>query len=264
MGQPSRVPETNVLFFPQARREEDFRSQHQKQAQRDEAVGSQRPHSVVSEYAIVSLTSGDQASVLASPQNVHIVSSSSLRLLITALVLLALLPTLSMAALWASGSPPAQASVEYGAEVTITLATISVPTTLKATAGEKTPFPIAIDGAKSIEADSMIVVSHLPQGSTFSAGRISGQTAWTLAPGETKDLQLALPGTAHGETALIIQLVAADGRLIDDDAMIVEVYQASSAKIAVHRITTQVIRPTWDEEPGETVVETEAPLQAAQ
>ena len=256
MGQPSRLPETNVLFFPQARREEDFRNQHRKQAQRDEAVGSQRPHSA--------LTGGDQAPVRASPQSVRIVSSSSLRLLITALVLIALLPTLSMAALWAGGSPPAQASVEYGAEVTITLATISVPTTLKATAGEKTPFPIAIDGAKSLEADSMIVVSRLPQGSTFSAGRTSGQTAWTLAPGETKDLQLALPGTANGETALMIQLVAADGRLIDDDATIVEVYQASSAKIAVHRITTQVIRPTWDQEPGEMGVEIEAPLQAAQ
>jgi hypothetical protein len=169
-----------------------------------------------------------------------------------------------MAALWASGSPPAQASVEYGAEVTITLATISVPTTLKATAGEETPFPIAIDGAKSIEGDSMIVVSRLPQGSTFSGGRTSGQTAWTLALGETKDLQLALPGTAHGETALIIQLVAADGRLIDDDATIVEVDRASSAKIAVHRITTQVIRPTWDQGSGEMGVEIKAPLQAAQ
>jgi len=63
MGQPCRLPETNVLFFPQAWREEDFRSQHQKKAQRDKAMGSQRPHSVVSDYAIVSLTSGDRASV---------------------------------------------------------------------------------------------------------------------------------------------------------------------------------------------------------
>lgn len=264
MGQPSRLPETNVLLFPQARREEDFQSKHQKQAHRDEAVGSQRPHAVVSDYAIVSLKTGDQSPVLCSVQSVQLVWSSGLLFLIIALVLLAFLPTLGMATLWASGSPPAQASVENGTEVVITLATISVPTMLQARAGEKTPFPIAIDAAEWVETDSRVVVSRLPQGSTFSAGRTSGETAWILAPGETKDLQLALPGTAHGETALMIQLVAADGRLIDDAATIVKVYQASSAEIAVRRITTQVIRPNWDQEPGEMGVEIEAPLQARQ
>ena len=58
MGQPSRVPETNVLFFPQAWREEDFRSQHQKQAHRDEAVASQRPHGVVSDWALSGVVFG--------------------------------------------------------------------------------------------------------------------------------------------------------------------------------------------------------------
>jgi hypothetical protein len=264
MGQPSRLPETNVVFFPQARRDEDLQSKHQRQAHRDEAVGSQRPHGVVSDYAIVSLKTGDRTPILLSVPSVQLVSSPSLLFLITALVLLALLPTLGMAVLWVSGSPRAQASVENGTEVVITLATISVPTVLEARAGEKTPFPIAIDAADWVETDSRVVVSRLPQGSTFSAGRISGETAWILAPGETKDLQLVLPGTAHGETALMIQLVAADGHLIDDAATIVEVYQPSSAEIAVRRITTQVVRPTWDQEPSEMGVEIEAPLEARQ
>lgn len=240
MGQLNRLPQTNVLFFPGARVEEGSASQFG-----ESQGGDYRPS--------VNDAQVELRAILDSLKSVHIVSSSGLRVLMIVLVLLAALPSLSMAAIWfgrtaISPSRSGDVSPAYGAEVTISFPVISIPAMLKATAGENMPFPVGVDGADPVEVDSTIAISRLPQGSTFSAGKPDGKTTWKLALGDIDNLHLLLPKTARDETTLLIQLLAADGRVISDAATIIEVTNVSETSILVRRIKTEVVpSPGWDQ-----------------
>jgi hypothetical protein len=253
MGLPNRIPQTNVLPFPLARVEEDGSSQLEESqggdyragvTERSAAHTLQRP-AILEGYLLVPLPGDDKRAIL------------GLRFLIAALVLFAVLQSLSMTAvLWLGRSDIASsalvgASSKHDAEVIITLPAISMPTMLKANAGDSTPFPVAIDGTDPVEGGGAIVISRLPQGSSFSAGTPDGDTTWKLAPGEIDNLHLVLPKTLREETALMIQLIASDGHVISDAATIIEVTNLSEANIPVHRIRTQVVPGHVEDQPSQ-------------
>jgi hypothetical protein len=91
---------------------------------------------------------------------------------------------------------------------------LSAPDSVDAQAGQEVPFAITLDGTDALPARSIIAVSGLPMGASFSEGRPYGETEWTFRPDEIGDLKLLLPSSARGQATLKVQLAAADGRMI--------------------------------------------------
>ncbi|MGZ5861750.1 MAG: SH3 domain-containing protein [Methyloceanibacter sp.] len=166
-----------------------------------------------------------------APWGVHV--------LIVVLVLVALVPSTTLGAMvwlgmlpapWMRGAPHdgVPSAIEQ-ASVTATLApattlpkqamevpavALSAPDSVDAQAGQEVPFAITLDGTDALPARSIIAVSGLPVGASFSEGRPYGETEWTFRPNEIGDLKLLLPSRARGEATLKVQLAAADGRKI--------------------------------------------------
>jgi hypothetical protein len=152
------------------------------------------------------------------------------RVLIAALVLLALLPNLTVAAfVWlpALWTDPPQAKVELPVREDTTGArdthpkeaakrppALTVPSILEASAGEDIVLPIALDGTDGVPFRSAIAISGLPVGATLSSGRPYGAAGWNLQPDEIGDLHLVVPDAASGEARLQIQLVDPAGEII--------------------------------------------------
>jgi len=115
-------------------------------------------------------------------------SSSGLQKLIGILILIAILPNLSLAAIFwldmiekpeprllamaPNASPVPQSQTVVPAPV------LSAPSMLKATAGETVPLPVALDGTDAVPARSIISISGLPHGSRLSSGHPYGETEW--------------------------------------------------------------------------------------
>jgi hypothetical protein len=187
-------------------------------------------------------------------------SAWGMRTLIAMLMLIALVPSATLGALmwlgvvpapWIAGAPHdgAPSAVEQ-ASVTATLApattlpkqavevpavALTAPDRLEAQAGQEVAFAITLDGTDALPPRSIIAVSGLPQGSSFSDGRPYGDTEWTFRPDEIGDLKLQLAPGAVGETTLKVQLAAADGRLIAG--------AETALKIAPDPKTALVLRP---------------------
>jgi len=282
MSQPDLIPSDNILPFPQARvHKAEVEAHKDSRANRQALKVVDLPpgftldgHGPVRGYLVARLYSdekeptanlyrgrarrrlSDEGHSRASkaPNSSAPVLRSGLRAF-GILSLAVLLPILVLGALlWlgqtndTSSRPvmpltgPAQA-----AQATILLPVLSAPTTLKAFAGQRTRFPIAIKGSKPVTGDT-ILISRLPPGSAFSAGAAQGQTSWRLKPGEVDDLLLVLPRGIHNEVALMIQLLAPGGHVISDTATIVDVTGAPEEKILVHRVKTEVIPGrTWEQ-----------------
>ncbi len=162
-----------------------------------------------------------------------------MHVLIVVLVLVALVPSTTLGAMvwlgmlpapWMRGLPHdgAPSAIEQ-ASVTATLAPattlpkqaievpaveLSAPDSVAAQAGQEVPFAITLDGTDALPARSIIAVSGLPVGASFSEGRPYGETEWTFRPDEIGDLKLLLPSSARGQATLKVQLAAADGRMI--------------------------------------------------
>lgn len=161
------------------------------------------------------------------------------RHLLAVVILIAWLPGLVIGAtLWLSRSallesPPrlAKPTILAGTaperlrpgQATEILPVLTMPATLEAKAGEEVDFPITLDGTDGVPPRSMIAISGLPQGTTFSNGRPYGETEWTLKSDEIGDLHLLLPNTARGESKIRIQLIAADGDVVADAETILRV-----------------------------------------
>ena len=157
-------------------------------------------------------------------------ASPVIRTLVAGLITIALIPNLTLGAIfWFSlinnsssragineprdHSPPLSRS-------TTPFPVLSAPAVIEANAGGEITFPIALDGTDGVPARSIVAIRGLPAGSKLSSGRAYDETEWNLKPDEIGDLYLVLPSTAKGEAKLVIQLVATDGAVIADAATV--------------------------------------------
>ena len=156
--------------------------------------------------------------------------SSGLRLLIAGLILVALIPNLILGAMFLSGtfsSPSSKPETPApAAEAATPLAVLTAPPTIEASAGDEVGFPIALDGTDGVPARSVIAISGLPHGASFSDGRPYGEAEWNLRSDQIGDLRLILPDTASGESRLAIKLIAPDDKVIADAETVVKVTPA--------------------------------------
>lgn len=90
---------------------------------------------------------------------------------------------------------------------------LSSPDRLEADASTTIAFPIAIDKAEALPERSLIAVSALPQGASFSQGRPYGDTGWSLRPDEIAGLQMQLPAEG-GAANMRVELIAGDGTVL--------------------------------------------------
>ena len=142
-------------------------------------------------------------------------------MLIVGLIVVALVPNLIIGAVFLFGNSHAPApTVQMASQATETAArppaVLTTPPILEATAGDEVPFPIALDGTDGVPARSIIAISGLPQGASFSDGRPYGETEWNLRSDQIGDLRLILPDTANGETKLVVKLIAPDDAVVAD------------------------------------------------
>ena len=90
---------------------------------------------------------------------------------------------------------------------------LSSPDRLEADAGTTIAFPIAIDRAEALPERSLIAISTLPQGASFSQGRPYGDTSWSLRPDEIAGLQMQLPAQS-GAANMRVELITGDGTVL--------------------------------------------------
>ena len=158
--------------------------------------------------------------------------SSGIRALVAVVTFVALLPNLTLGAIFWLGVmsapwsrpvtlPPNERPLP-AARSAIPPAVLSAPATLELTGGKDVTFPIALDGTDGVPARSIIAIRGLPEGSKLSSGRLYDETEWNLKTDEIGDLHLVLPNTASGGANLIIQLVAPDGAIITDTATVLK------------------------------------------
>jgi hypothetical protein len=183
---------------------------------------------------------------------------SGIRALVTGLILVALIPNLTLGAIFWLGvidrpwskpaaHPPNESSMP-AAQFAVPSPVLSLPAMLEATAGGDITFPIALDGTDGVPARSIIAVRGLPLGSKLSSGRPYDETEWNLRPDEIGDLHLVLPRNASGEAKLMIQLVATDGAIIADAATVLKMPANSAANIGASNIKTELAEAqVWDE-----------------
>jgi hypothetical protein len=91
---------------------------------------------------------------------------------------------------------------------------LTSPHGLEGKAGEEIRFPMSIDATEALPARSLVAISGMPEGASFSEGRPYGITGWSLRPDETGDLRLLLPAAKFGSYDLSIELLSADGGLL--------------------------------------------------
>jgi Bacterial SH3 domain len=174
---------------------------------------------------------------------------SGIRTLVAGLIFVALIPNLTLGAMFWLGAinapwsrltthPPNESSGP-AAESAVPSPVLSSPATLEATAGGDVTFPIALDGTDGVPARSIIAVKGLPRGSKLSSGRPYDETEWNLKPDEIGDLHLILPSNASGEAKLIIQLVATDGAILANAATFLKTPTNFAANISASNIETE-------------------------
>ena len=173
---------------------------------------------------------------------------SGIRTLVAGLILVALIPNLTLGAIfwlgainapWSPATHPPNESSGPAAQSAVPSPVLSSPATLEATAGGEITFPIALDGTDGVPARSIIAIKGLPLGSKLSSGRPYEETEWNLKPDEIGDLHLVLPSNASGEAKLIIQLVATDGAILADAATVLKMSTNSAANIPASTIETE-------------------------
>jgi hypothetical protein len=186
----------------------------------------------------------------AQPSQILLVLPRQIRVLLTVLIFVALLPNFTLVPLlWlrfldrpasapemipAHQSPMTDQSIDATQATlsanrssivdpsTVTTPVLSAPSIVEATVGEDVSFPIAIDGTDGMPASSRIVIKGLPSGSKLSNGHPGSDSEWNLNPDEIGDLHLVLGNNAISDTKLAIQLVAPDGRIVADTATILK------------------------------------------
>ncbi|MGE5261293.1 MAG: SH3 domain-containing protein [Actinomycetota bacterium] len=113
---------------------------------------------------------------------------------------------------------------------------LSSPDRIEANAGEVVDFPIAIDATDALPARSIVAITALPEGASFSQGRPYGVTGWTLRPDEIGDLQLNLPARS-GSTDMRLELVAGDGTVLGQSETRLSILPSPAPSAPVAAIT---------------------------
>jgi hypothetical protein len=164
------------------------------------------------------------------PENVGAVSTERAALpikgLIVALTSVSLVPTaILFVLLWQgtvprSGSPSAASmpnstglAQPMQASSALEIA-LSSPDRIEAKAMDEIDFPIAIDATERLPPRSIIAISAVPNGASFSEGRPYGATGWSLRPDEIGELRLRLPDAGSGPVDMRIELLAGDGAVL--------------------------------------------------
>ena len=139
----------------------------------------------------------------------------SLKALIAAVIGGALVPTTILFALLWQGTmqTPNDGAGAFSAAAEPEIA-LSSPQRIEAKAGEQIDFPIAIDATEKLPSRSVVVVSAMPDGASFSEGRPYGPTGWSLRPDEIGELRFRLPEARSGAFDMLIELLAADGAVL--------------------------------------------------
>jgi SH3 domain-containing protein len=199
------------------------------------------------------------------PTPLRLALSSGIRTLVAGVVLVAALQIVTLGAIfwlgvintpWSSAPAlPSDKNTVPEIQSAIPAPVLSAPATLDASAGGNVLFPVALDGTDAVPARSIISISGLPQGSTFSSGRPYGATEWNFKTDEIGDLYLTVPNTANSESKLIIQLVAPNDGVLAATATILNVTPGPEAETAglepnipVHAVKTQLIQgQAWDQ-----------------
>jgi hypothetical protein len=204
----------------------------------------------------------------AQPSQILLVLPRQIRVLLTVLIFVALLPNFTLVPLlWlrfldrpasapemipAHQSPMTDQSIDATQATlsanrssivdpsTVTTPVLSAPSIVEATVGEDVSFPIAIDGTDGMPASSRIVIKGLPSGSKLSNGHPGSDSEWNLNPDEIGDLHLVLGNNAISDTKLAIQLVAPDGRVVADTATILKRTIEPQASVMAPGIGTQL------------------------
>jgi len=109
---------------------------------------------------------------------------------------------------------------------------LSSPDRIEAKAGDVIEFPVAIDATDALPVRSIIAVTALPEGATFSQGRPYGVTGWSLRPDEIADLQLRLPEPG-GASNIRLELIAADGTVLAQSETRLSIAPSSADTAAV-------------------------------
>ena len=90
---------------------------------------------------------------------------------------------------------------------------LSSPDRIEANAGEVIEFAIAIDATAALPPRSILAITALPEGASFSEGRPYGVTGWSLRPDEIGGLRLQLPQRSAASD-MHLELVAGDGAVL--------------------------------------------------
>jgi Bacterial SH3 domain len=153
----------------------------------------------------------------------------------------AVLQILTLAAIFNMRSVASNKEPNLKAQSIIMAPVLSAPTALKASAGENVPFPMALDGTDAVPARSIISISGLPPGSTFSSGRPYGASEWNFKPDEIGDVHLALPNAVDRDAKLIIKLVEPTGGILATTTTLLNVADPA-ANIPVYAVKTELIQ----------------------
>ena len=191
--------------------------------------------------------------------------ASGIHRLTAVLVVVALLPNLTLAALWLGAidlpwskpATPASSPSSTLAQPAAPLPVLSAPGALEARAGEHVSFPIALDGTDGVPSGSMVVIKGLPQGSRLSNGHRHGATQWTLQPDEIGDLHLVLPAFASRESKLAIELVAPGDRVVAEaSTTLILIPDREIAGTAAREVETAPAEPAgeFESQPAEPQV----------
>jgi Bacterial SH3 domain len=178
--------------------------------------------------------------------------SSGRGLLVTsALIFVAVLQIFTLAAIFSmrwSMRVTMNEKANLEVQSTISAPVLSAPTTIKASAGENIPFPMALDGTDAVPARSIISISGLPQGSRFSSGRPYGEREWNFKPDEIGDVHLTMADAVGGNAQLSIQLVAPTGGILATATTLLNMTAEPAPNIPVHVVKTQLIQGEhWDQ-----------------
>jgi hypothetical protein len=186
------------------------------------------PHPSESGGAHRSAPDRDRIGAIAEALKGPLLSSNGL---IVALVLIALVPTLILIALFCEGAlrppqtasaPPPdadslvvqQASLAGPLVVSPPPVELTAPGNVEAKAGEQVRFALAINPAGNLPPRSLVAISAMPEGASFSQGRPYGTSEWSLRPDEIGDLQLHVPDSGSGTSDLHIALMGPDGTVL--------------------------------------------------